>query len=62
MVKSHEVKGSVNKDFLVLFKEAFPDHDWKSYVDELLAVEAAIAKYQRQSPYVSPCFCFSALR
>lgn len=55
MVKSHGVNHNTTDDVLKLFKEEFPDHDWGAFVDELLAIEAIIAKYQRESPYVSLC-------
>jgi hypothetical protein len=54
MVKSHGFNDNATKEVLELFKEEFPDHDWKAYVDELLTIEAAVAKYQRESPYVFP--------
>jgi len=59
MVKSHGFNGNVTKEVLKLFKEEFPDHNWKAYVDELLAIEAAVAKYQRESPYVFLYFFLS---
>ncbi len=54
MVNSYGVKGSAIKDVLDLFKGEFPNHDWKVYVHELLAIEASIAKHHRELPYVFP--------
>jgi hypothetical protein len=59
MVKSHGFNDNVTKEVLKPFKEEFPDHDWKAYVDEHLAIEAAVAKYQSESPYVFPCLFLS---
>jgi hypothetical protein len=56
----HLVQGNVIKGVLKRFKEAFPHHDWKSYVDELLAIEAAVEKHKRDPQYVFPRWFYSS--
>jgi hypothetical protein len=52
MTRKHIVQGNVIKDVLQLFIERFPQHDWKAYVDKLLAIEAAIENHKHDPPYV----------
>jgi hypothetical protein len=54
MARKHIVQGDVIKEVLKLFKENFPRHDWKSYVDEPIAIEAALEKHKRDPQYVFP--------
>lgn len=60
MAQKHLVQGNVIKEVLKCFKEAFPYHDWKSYVDELLAIEAAVEKHNRDPQYVFPRWFYSS--
>ena len=58
MARKHVVRGNVIKEVLKLFKEEFPQHDWKAYVNELLAIEAAMEKHKRDPQYVFPGWSF----
>ncbi len=54
MVKSSIHGGIVTKEVVKLFKQAFPDHDWKKYVDNCLAMETVVAKHRQMPPYAFP--------